>query len=146
MERTLLGEFKYHPNFALLHTDAAVMPTIPRCWSSWNYRMVRRASEGVEASTVYWINSLQRLPTRENYFVSINGEDSVRAQKVLQRIRYEHPLFNCGALRAQRELPRLNQRGSKVHFCGSYFRYGFHEDALQSAFDLSRLLGSDVWN
>jgi predicted NAD/FAD-binding protein len=146
MERTLLGEFKYHSNIALLHTDAAVMPTIPRCWSSWNYRMARHANEGIEASTVYWINRLQRLPTRQNYFVSINGEDSLRPQKVLQRVRYEHPLFSCGALRAQSELPDLNQRHNKIYFCGSYFRYGFHEDALKSAFDLSRVLGSDVWN
>ena len=116
MERTLLGEFKYHSNIALLHTDAAVMPTIPRCWSSWNYRMARHANEGVEASTVYWINRLQRLPTRQNYFVSINGEDSLRPQKVLQRVRYEHPLFSCGAMRAQNELPDLNQRHSKVYF------------------------------
>jgi predicted NAD/FAD-binding protein len=27
-----------------------------------------------------------------------------------------------------------------VYFCGSYFRYGFHEDALASAMDLSRML------
>ena len=146
MERTLLGEFKYHSNIALLHTDEAVMPSIPRCWSSWNYRMARRPDEGTEASTVYWINSLQRLPSRRNYFVSINGEDGLRPQKVLQRAHYEHPLFSRGAMRAQRELPGLNQRPGKVHFCGSYFRYGFHEDALKSAFDLSRVLGSDVWN
>jgi len=123
-----------------------VMPTIPRCWSSWNYRMARRANEGIEACTVYWINRLQRLPSRRNYFVSINGEDTLRADKVLQRVPYEHPLFSCGAMRAQRELPGLNQRASKVYFCGSYFRYGFHEDALKSAFDLSRVLGSDVWH
>jgi uncharacterized protein len=145
-EHALLGEFKYHPNIALLHTDEAVMPSIRRCWSSWNYRMEQGADAGVAASTVYWINSLQTLPTRQNYFVSVNGEQSLQPQKVLRRISYEHPSFNAGAIRAQQHLPQLNQRASRVHFCGSYFRYGFHEDALQSAFDLSRQLGSELWH
>ena len=139
-ERRVLGAFHYQPNLALLHTDESVMPATRRCWSSWNYR-VGGGSEGpLEPSTVYWINSLQQLPTRQNYFVSINGEASVDPAKILQRIAYDHPLFNLGAVRAQRELPELNQRQSGVYLCGSYFRYGFHEDALASAMDLSRLL------
>jgi predicted NAD/FAD-binding protein len=145
-EHSVLGEFKYHANIALLHTDAAVMPRRRRCWSSWNYRVARDGEGALAPSTVYWINSLQTLPTRQNYFVSINGEDTLRPGKLLQRIRYEHPLFNSTAIRAQERLPELNRRGSAVYFCGSYFRYGFHEDALKSALDLSRQLGADAWN
>jgi uncharacterized protein len=139
-ERRVLGEFHYQPNLALLHTDESVMPVTRRCWSSWNYRVTGGRDGPLEPSTVYWINSLQRLPTRQNYFVSINGEASLDPAKVLQRIVYDHPLFSLGAVRAQRELPELNRRQSGVYFCGSYFRYGFHEDALASAMDLSRLL------
>ena len=95
---------------------------------------------GLSPSTVYWINSLQRPPTRQNYFVSINGEQALCPQKILARIHYEHPLFDLDAVRAQRELPALNRRHSGVYYCGSYFRYGFHEDALSSALALSRLL------
>ena len=139
-ERRVLGEFHYQPNLALLHTDESVMPSTRRCWSSWNYRVSGTARGPLEPSTVYWINSLQRLPTRRNYFVSINGGQSLDPAKILQRIAYDHPLFSLGAVRAQRELPELNQRQSGVYFCGSYFRYGFHEDALASAIALSRLL------
>jgi len=142
-ERRVLGEFHYQPNLALLHTDEAVMPATRRCWSSWNYRVGgdgEGAAGRLEPSTVYWINSLQRLPTRQNYFVSINGEQSLNPAKILQRIAYDHPLFSLGAVRAQQELPELNRRHSGVYFCGSYFRYGFHEDALASAVDLSQLL------
>jgi uncharacterized protein len=145
-ERALLGEFKYQPNAALLHTDEAVMPETRRCWSSWNYR-VDSLSDGRPApSTVYWINSLQRPQTQRNYFVSINGEHRLQPGKLLRRIDYEHPLFNLGAIRAQPELPALNRRHTGVYFCGSYFRYGFHEDALTSALNLSRELAADVWN
>jgi predicted NAD/FAD-binding protein len=145
-EHRVLREFKYQPNTAVLHTDAAVMPRTRRCWSSWNYRVAGGTDGAPAASTVYWINSLQNIASRRNYFISINGEPTLHSQAILQRIRYEHPLFDCGAIRAQRDLPQLNRRGNGVYFCGSYFRYGFHEDALGSALELSRELSDHVWN
>jgi uncharacterized protein len=145
-EHAALEPFKYQPNTALLHTDAGVMPRTARCWSSWNYRVNHDAAGRVAPSTIYWINRLQGIDTQRNYFISINGEETLRPQHVLRRIPYEHPLFSDGAIRAQQELPRLNERRTGVYLCGSYFRYGFHEDAFSSALQLSRLLVEDAWN
>jgi uncharacterized protein len=145
-EHAALEPFKYQPNTALLHTDAGVMPRTARCWSSWNYRVNHDAAGRVAPSTIYWINRLQGIDTQRNYFISINGEETLRPQHVLRRIAYEHPLFSDGAIRAQQELPRLNERRTGVYLCGSYFRYGFHEDAFSSALQLSRLLVEDAWN
>jgi predicted NAD/FAD-binding protein len=139
-ERSLLGEFKYQPNAALLHTDASVMPKTKLCWASWNYRIDCGGDGKISPSTIYWMNSLQGVSERRNYFVSINGEDSVNPNSVLKRIQYEHPLFSLGAIRAQKELPRLNDRMTNIFFCGSYFRNGFHEDAFTSALELCRTL------
>jgi predicted NAD/FAD-binding protein len=145
-ERKLLGEFKYQPNSALLHTDASVMPKTKLCWSSWNYRIGRGTDGKISPSTVYWMNSLQEVSDHQNYFVSINGEDSVNPNTILKRIQYDHPLFSLGAIRAQPELPKLNERMNNVFFCGSYFRYGFHEDAFTSALELCRVLtGERIW-
>jgi predicted NAD/FAD-binding protein len=144
-ERALLGEFKYQPNTALLHTDTAVMPGTRRLWSSWNYRIDQHSDGRPAPSTVYWLNRLQNPSTQRNYFVSINGAEALQPQTILQRIEYEHPLFNLGAIRAQPQLPALNRRHTGVYFCGSYFRYGFHEDALGSALALSRELDPGVW-
>jgi predicted NAD/FAD-binding protein len=146
-ERALLGEFKYQPNTALLHTDASVMPRTKLCWASWNYRIDRGGDGKTAPATIYWMNSLQGVSDRQNYFVSINGENSVNPNFVLKRIQYEHPLFNLGAIRAQRDLPKLNERMTNVYFCGSYFRYGFHEDAFTSALDLCRTLARErLWS
>jgi predicted NAD/FAD-binding protein len=38
-ESRLLGEFKYQPNTATLHTDRTVMPRRRLAWSSWNYEI-----------------------------------------------------------------------------------------------------------
>ena len=138
-ERRVLGQFSYQPNRATLHTDGTVMPRTPLAWSSWNYRVdLDRTGEPV-ASTVYYMNSLQQVSRKRDYFVSISDPGLVDPASVLAVIDYRHPLFSLGAIEAQRELPALNREGP-VYFCGSYFRYGFHEDALTSAVDLCRSL------
>jgi predicted NAD/FAD-binding protein len=49
-------------------------------------------------------------------------------------------LFNAVALEAQDELWRL-QGQQNTWYCGSYFGYGFHEDALQSGLTVADALG-----
>jgi uncharacterized protein len=140
-ERELLSQFQYQSNSALLHTDASVMPKTKLCWSAWNYRIDQGVDGKIAPSTVYWMNRLQGISGRQNYFVSINGDNSVNPSLVLKRIHYEHPVFNLDAMQSQPELPKLNERmNNNVFFCGSYFRYGFHEDAFTSALDLCRVL------
>jgi uncharacterized protein len=142
-QQRLLSCFKYQHNKATIHTDERVMPKTRPVWSSWNYRIVKK--ENVEASsTIYWMNSLQGCSERKNYFVSINESGEVDSKKILREIDYTHPLFDVPAIRAQKELPKLNEAGP-LYFCGSYFRYGFHEDALMSSVDLcGSILGKPV--
>jgi len=148
-ERRLLGEFKYQPNLATLHMDASVMPRTKLAWSSWNYRINVDAAGKVQPSTIYWMNRLQGVSERENYFISINGAERIDPSRILKQMNYEHPLFSLGAIRAQQDLPKLNQRSpaQAVYFAGSYFRHGFHEDAFTSAVDLCRvMLGKEAWS
>jgi predicted NAD/FAD-binding protein len=94
------------------------------------------------------MNCLQGVSDRTDYFVSINGADLIRPEHVLRTIDYEHPLFSLGAIQAQRGLPRLNARSpdQAIYFAGSYFRFGFHEDALGSAVACARsVAGGEVW-
>lgn len=148
-ERAVLQEFRYQPNTATLHTDASVMPKTRLAWSSWNYELTSRKGGPGTTATHYWMNQLQGVSDRENYFVTIGRPESIDPARVLQRIETAHPLFSLGAIQAQAALPGLNAaaRGTtETYFCGSYFRYGFHEDALLSAFGLSELLlGGDPW-
>jgi len=148
-EDRLLRTFRYQPNVATVHTDAAVMPRRRLAWSSWNYEIAPSPGGGVSTATHYWMNSLQGVSDRENYFVSINRPEAVAPDKVLRRINYEHPLFSLAAVRAQAEIPALNAaaRGNtETYFAGAWQRYGFHEDGLLSAVRLAELiLGRDPW-
>lgn len=137
-QKRLLSPFKYQKNVATVHTDEAVMPKLKSTWSSWNYRIETRNGELVP-STIYWMNSLQGVSDKKNYFVSINGENSINPDKIIKVIDYEHPLFDVPAMNAQKELATLNENGP-LYFCGSYFKYGFHEDAYTSAVELCKQL------
>jgi predicted NAD/FAD-binding protein len=137
-ERRLLSAFSYQQNRAVLHTDESVMPRKRLAWSSWNYRIVEK--EGRPApSTIYWMNRLQQVSDKKNYFVSINPSEPLDKSKVIQEMEYEHPLFDIPAIRAQTGLAGLNKDGP-LYYCGSYFNYGFHEDAFTSALQLCRHL------
>ncbi len=145
LERELLSPFSYQNNLATLHTDEGVMPRSRRAWASWNYRVSVDRLGGLLPSTVYWMNSLQDVSKKRNYFVSINGGSEIDPSRVLLRIDYTHPVFTVRAMEAQKRLMELNGNGV-TFFCGSYFRYGFHEDALTSAIDMVRAMtGEKVW-
>ena len=136
-QKTLLSPFHYQRNETLLHTDASVMPRKRLAWASWNFRVDHPAGDHRRASTHYWMNALQGVSERRDYFVSLNSTDLIDPGSVLYSTTYEHPVFTLEAIRAQRELPRLNH-GGRLFFCGSYFRYGFHEDACMSGFDAAK--------
>jgi predicted NAD/FAD-binding protein len=142
IETKLLSKFQYQSNDVLLHTDASVMPNSKACWSSWNYRIGKQN----DASVHYWMNSLQNVSNTKNIFVSLNSENLVHQEHVLNRFKYDHPIFSIEAVAAQKQLLQLNHQSSnqRVFFCGSYFRYGFHEDALLSGYEAAKAVCKGV--
>lgn len=141
-EKNLLQHFRYQKNIATLHTDDSIMPQKKLAWSSWNYRV----EDNKESSVVYWMNSLQGISDKRNYFLSINDPGKINPQKIIRKINYEHPVFSVNTTDAQEKLPVLNE-DPLINYCGSYFRFGFHEDAFTSGLNLARrLLNKDIWS
>jgi len=128
LEREILGAFEYQPNEAILHTDRSVMPKLRRAWASWNYHVLDPPSE--LPTVTYWMNLLQGLGCREDYFVSLN-RDEIDPMRVLRRISYAHPVFTAATVAAQARFDELDG-SDRVHFCGAYWGYGFHEDGVKS--------------
>jgi predicted NAD/FAD-binding protein len=139
-ERRILGAFRYQPNDTLLHTDATLMPRRKRLWSSWNY-IASRPDLDAHISVTYWMNRLQALPEAAPLFVSLNPERMPAADSIVKRMTYMHPVFDAGAIAAQRELARL-QGVRRTWFCGSYCGFGFHEDAFAAGLDVAECLGA----
>ena len=138
-QETLLSAFQYQDNQAVLHSDKSVMPNNKNTWSSWNY-VVSDTTETTNPCVTYYMNKLQNLECEHHYFVTLNSTTPIARDKVIKEIKYEHPVFNLKAMAAQKQLPELNSAANVLLFCGSYFNYGFHEDAFNSALALSRIL------
>lgn len=146
LEREILPAFAYQPNAVVVHSDDRVMPRTRRCWASWNYRT---EPDGRRTSTHYWMNSLQGVSDRANYYVTLNAPEPPAADKRHRDLDYEHPLFDLAARRAQERLPELHRaaRDSRTHFCGAWTRYGFHEDGLLSAVTVCEtIFDGDPWS
>lgn len=140
LERQVLGAFRYTSNRAVLHDDATLMPRRKHVWASWNY-IGGKGEAGADALCVsYWMNRLQNLDRRHPLILTLNPTREPRSSTVLQSYDYDHPLFDQAALAAQRQLWQLQGRRG-TWFCGSYFGYGFHEDALQSGLAAAERFG-----
>lgn len=142
-EKRLLGAWSYSLNHTLLHTDPRVMPPIQRAWASWNYTRERASGSETPVSVTYHMNRLQGLTTQRDYFVTLNRHQAVTKNHILQEMEYTHPQFTTASMATQSELPLLN--GPRhTYFCGSYFGYGFHEDAVKSGAAVARAFGLEL--
>ena len=139
-EVQLLEPWKYSVNETYLHTDRRWMPTNRRAWASWNF--IREAGAGPEApvTLTYHMNRLQELKTRHDCLVTLNPFKPIDPEKIIAHRTYTHPTYTFASLETQRRLPRLNGLRNTV-FCGSYFGYGFHEDAARAGVQAAAALG-----
>ena len=144
-EQRILGCFHYEKNQTYLHTDAKLMPVNRKVWSSWNYLATSQPESRQQMTATYWMNLLQGLNTPNDYFVTLNPYTLPRDEHIIAEMTYEHPIFDQAAMKAQPQLASL-QGQQHSWFCGSYQRYGFHEDALASAVNVCQDFGiTPVW-
>ena len=127
LEARILGAFKYSSNRVVLHGDHKLMPRRKSAWASWNFIEAANGRQGV----TYWMNLLQNLPITQPVFVTLNPPREPDLERTYGTFNYAHPIFDQGAISAQSEMEVLQGR-NHTWFCGSYFGYGFHEDAFAS--------------
>lgn len=144
-ENDLLRVFKTSRNLAVLHRDSALMPKHKRHWAAWNY--LGRQSKDEQVAVTYWMNSLQKLESDEQHFVTLNPHVMPRAETIDREMIYRHPIFTPETFGAQKELWSL-QGQNHTWFAGAWFGAGFHEDGLQAGLAVAEALGAVTrpWN
>jgi len=140
-EREVLGAIPYQPNEAVLHTDASLMPRRRAAWSSWNFHLTEQPATG--STVTYWMNNLQRLRTRQHYFVTLNRGEEIDPAKVIRRISYDHPVYTKEGVAAQSRHPEISGPHLRTHYCGAYWGWGFHEDGVVSALQVCDSLATN---
>ena len=136
----ILRKFKYQKNIVYLHSDSSLMPKNKKTWSSWNY--ISSKSEE-KSSLTYWMNLLQKINNSLNVFVSLNPYITPIKSLTYKKIIYEHPIFNTQTNEAQKKMNEI-QGKNNIFYAGAWLRYGFHEDGIMSAVNISSLLNIKI--
>ncbi|HKG02689.1 MAG TPA: FAD-dependent oxidoreductase [Conexibacter sp.] len=137
-EHELLGAFPYQRNDVTLHTDRGLLPRRRRAWASWNYHLLD--GEPGRPTVTYLMNRLQRLDADRELLVTLNRDADVAPEHVLDRFRYDHPVFTSAGVAAQRRRHELDGV-PRTSYCGAYWGWGFHEDGVVSALRACERLG-----
>ena len=89
------------------------------------------------------MNRLQSIDSHHDFLVTLNRHEEIDRTTVLAEFEYEHPVFDVGAMAAQRRRHEIQgHRGT--FFAGAYWGYGFHEDGVVSALDVCRHFGAGL--
>jgi len=140
-ERQVLGAMPYQANEAVLHTDPGLLPRCRRAWASWNYHIPPEDNGG--ATVTYNMNILQGLESRLPFCVSLNRTAEISPGRILARMTYHHPVHSPASEAAQKQRARIDGI-DRIHYCGAYWGYGFHEDGVLSALEVTRRFGRDL--
>ena len=138
-ERQVLGSIRYQRNEALLHTDTSWLPRGRRSWASWNVK-VPTGGNG-RAVVTYHMNRLQSLDAPVEFCVTLNPHREIAADRVIDAWSTQHPIFDSAAIAAQQRHADVSGV-DRIHYCGAYWGYGFHEDGVNSALAVTRRFGA----
>ena len=131
LEKQLLSVWEYSENDTILHSYDKFMPQNNRLWGAWNF--LKRDNES--SIVTYNMNRLQSLKSNTKYLVTLNSDIEIPEENIHYQTKYTHPKYTHESMNTQNQLPLLNGVNN-TYYCGSYFGYGFHEDAVKSAINI----------
>jgi uncharacterized protein len=129
-ELAVLGAIPYQRNEAVLHTDSRLLPQRRRAWASWNFHLEDRPTG--RSTVTYHMNRLQSLRSDTQLCVTLNRSEAIDPAKVIRTVDYAHPVFTRAGVAAQGRWEEISGR-DRIHYCGAYWGFGFHEDGVASA-------------
>jgi len=142
-ETTNLAPWRYQPNTVVLHTDRTQLPPKSKLWASWNFVREAGHADNRPVAVSYYMNRLQNLTTAQDYIVTLNPSAAIPESKVINTTTLTHPLYSFESMATQPKLRAMNGQHN-TWFCGSYFGYGFHEDAVRSAVEVAQNFGIEL--
>lgn len=136
-EQQVLGAIPYQENDVVLHTDESLLPRRRAARASWNYHLLEIPRD--RTTVTYWMNNLQPIAGDQNYMVTLNLTDQIDPDSVIKHQSFAHPVFTREGLAAQRRHSDISGV-NRTHFCGAYWRWGFHEDGAWSGLRIARMI------
>jgi uncharacterized protein len=137
-EREVLGAIPYQSNETVLHTDQKLLPRRRAARASWNFHLTQEPAD--RTTITYDMSRLQSLQSEKRFLVTLNRSEAIDPANVIRRFEYAHPVYTRAGVAAQRRWAEVSGQ-RRTHYCGAYWRWGFHEDGVWSALRVSEALG-----
>ena len=140
-EKNILGVIPYQENIAVLHSDESLLPSKKVAWASWNYHIPKEDLGRV--AVTYDMNILQSIGAPHELCVSLNLAKAIDPAKIYKQMTYHHPVYNPASLIARKSHSQISGV-DRIHYCGAYWGYGFHEDGVNSALAVCKQFGKSL--
>jgi predicted NAD/FAD-binding protein len=138
IEKNILGVIPYQENQAVLHCDESLLPSKKAAWASWNYHIPKEDLGRV--AVTYDMNILQSIGAPRELCVSLNLAKAIDPARIYREMIYHHPAYDPQSLAARHSHPEINGI-NRTYYAGAYWGYGFHEDGVTSALEVTRHFG-----
>jgi predicted NAD/FAD-binding protein len=138
IEKNILGVIPYQENQAVLHCDESLLPSKKAAWASWNYHIPQEDLGRV--AVTYDMNILQSIGAPRELCVSLNLAKTIDPARIYREMIYHHPAYDPQSLAARHSHPEINGI-NRTYYAGAYWGYGFHEDGVTSALEVTKHFG-----
>ena len=137
-ERQRFGPWKVNQIKTTAHTDT----TFYRKWKAEQYAECDFFEKGGPEGFGYNCcqNQYRQIPPPTYYSFAYNLDDFIRADAILDVQVHTTPGYTVEAVSRRREIIATNGENHTYHV-GAYLRDGLHDGAVESALNVSRLLG-----
>jgi predicted NAD/FAD-binding protein len=78
------------------------------------------------------MNNLQAIDSDTDFCVTLNRNERIDPERIVEVVNYSHPAFTPDGVAAQQRHGEISGV-RRTHYCGAYWGWGFHEDGLVSA-------------
>jgi uncharacterized protein len=139
LEKELLSPWKYKIGKIVVHKDHSAFPP-KHLIQAYTY-LYNASDKDVMSTSVngaLWYEPY--VSDSCDYISSQHPNFPIRDDLKIFDSTFRTPIFSFDAIATQDRLPSLN---GKMHsfFCGSHFKYGLHNDAVTSAYDVASHFG-----
>ncbi len=140
-EKKLLSPWRYNDGLVIVHTDKSNYPP-EDLWAMYSY-LYTDEDGAINTSINAHYRFQNGVPDDSGYIGCQHPNIPIDKDKIEFQKVFRTPIYDNRSSGTIRELPSLNGINN-TYYCGSYFGYGLHEDAVTSAVNVSRSLGA-VW-
>jgi predicted NAD/FAD-binding protein len=138
-EQRILSAIPYVANHVCLHRDINLLPKAKSAWASWNYLNLPSHQKMDKTALTYNMNILQKISSPHTFCVSVNANSLVNPDLILGEYEYSHPVFTASSVSAQQSWAEISGV-NRTHYCGAYWRNGFHEDGVFSGLRVAEMI------